>query len=209
MSETTTDFSGESSPRSLPGGHARWWAAGAAVVVLGVALGAYGSGLGGSLWSDDPEPTPPVVADSPETQPLDDGSNPVDDGMGPATSTPETAWRTAVLGRWKTFYKGDRYMTVRADGTATIEANLVEYSWFEKKVVGADRVVFEIVWTIENGALTFDTVGGEPAASVNVITSIHGKSKTYPIVHVTDDEFRYQSDDPEEPDYVWERLPAE
>jgi hypothetical protein len=152
------------------------------------------SGLGEHIWGGEVPPKPAIVHESTDV-----------------TETPEereARWRRDVVGRWHIYFKGDRYMTVRDDGTASIEANLVDYNWFDKQVVGADKVTFEIVWTIEQGNLTFDTVGGEPAYSVNVITTMHGSKKSYPIVHVTDEEFRYQSDG-DDPDYVWTRIAAE
>lgn len=171
---------------------------GAALVLVGAISLSY-TGLGDLIRGEDV--TPRASAETRSTDPSEPNAEEV--------ASREERWRRDVIGDWKTYYKGVRLMTVRPDGTATIVANLTDYAWHETLLVGAKKVTFEIVWDIEDGHLVFDTVGGEPAASVNVITGVHGSSKRFEIVHVTDDEFRYHSDDPGEDDYVWERVTTE
>lgn len=205
-SEPGTQGASETIPPRPTRRHLRWGLLAVTTAAVCVGLASY-SGVGKSIWGEDP-PAPTGSADDPVVAPA-----PSDDAdKNTAKETPEERAqrrREAALGRWRTYYKGDRFMTVRPDGTATIEANLVEYTWLEKKVVGTDRVIFEIEWEIDGDDLVFDTVGGTPKASVDVITTIHGKAKRYPLVHVTETELRYQSDTPEEDDYVWTRMADE
>ena len=90
---------------------------------------------------------------------------------GPATSTAnhlgsdgeseppsDERFRELVVGTWKDEYQGQRTMTVRPDGTATM---VVELEGLSARLY-ADRMTFEEEWSVDGGQLKLLAVGGEP-----------------------------------------------
>jgi hypothetical protein len=61
-------------------------------------------------------------------------------------------------------------MTLKEDGTATM---LVELSGL-KATLFADRLRFDMKWTVEHGRLKEQTIGGEPAGQVQAILKMMG-----------------------------------
>jgi hypothetical protein len=91
--------------------------------------------------------------------------------------------RELVVGTWKDEYQGQRTMTVRPDGTATM---VVELEGLSARLY-ADRMTFEEEWSVDGGQLKLLAVGGEPEARVNLILKTMGNLSDYKILELTGD----------------------
>ena len=74
-------------------------------------------------------------------------------------------------------------MTLKDDGTGTM---IVELSGV-KATLFAARLQFDMVWSVEDGRLQKRTIGGQPAARVNMILKVMGDSVDEPILELTED----------------------
>jgi hypothetical protein len=101
-----------------------------------------------------------------------DGSAPTDDDR----------CRRQVVGDWGDEYQGHRRLTVRDDGTARM---VVEPSGFAGKVF-ASKLTFEIEWTVTDGRIVMETVGGEPRAKTNLVINLYGTRAEYTLLHLDD-----------------------
>ena len=89
--------------------------------------------------------------------------------------------RRLALGVWTDNYRGKRTMTIRPNGTATM---IVELKGLD--AIAGSRMRFEMRWSIENGRLKKQTVGGEPAGRVRMILKLMGDRVDEPILELTD-----------------------
>jgi len=92
-------------------------------------------------------------------------------------------FRRLALGTWEDSYEGKRTMTLNKDGTGTM---LVELSGL-KATLFAGRLRFDMKWTVENGRLKKQTIGGEPAGKVQAILKTMGDRVDEPILELTRD----------------------
>jgi hypothetical protein len=115
----------------------------------------------------------------------------------------DAALRRKIAGTWEQQRHGHRALTVRSDGTATMS---IEPAQLWRLVVGP-RLTLEIVWTIQDGRLDFESVSGEPQDKFDVATRMFGRKRSYPIQDVNDEQIMLtdESDGSEE---VWFRAPA-
>ncbi|MEX2287797.1 MAG: hypothetical protein WD648_11955 [Planctomycetaceae bacterium] len=86
-------------------------------------------------------------------------------------------YRKLIVGKWQQDNSEKRTITVKADGTATIVAELSDVRQY---IVGK-ILRFDLEWTIEEGTLTFVTLGGDPPDSIKYINAIYGKTRAYRI----------------------------
>ncbi len=86
-------------------------------------------------------------------------------------------YRKLIVGKWQQNNVEKRTITVTADGTATIVAELSDVRQY---IVGK-ILRFDLEWTIEDGTLTFVTLGGDPPDSIKYINAIYGKTRAYRI----------------------------
>jgi len=91
--------------------------------------------------------------------------------------------RRLVVGTWEDDYQGKRTMTLQADGTGTM---VVELSGVKAKLF-AERLEFEMVWSVEKGRLKKRTLKGEPAVTVQLILKTMGDRVDEPILELTQD----------------------
>jgi hypothetical protein len=96
---------------------------------------------------------------------------------------PDERFRRLVLGTWEDNYEGKRTMTLKVDGAGTM---LVELSGL-KATLFADRLRFDMKWTVESGQLKKQTIGGEPTGKVQAILKIMGDRVDEPILELTQD----------------------
>jgi len=101
----------------------------------------------------------------------------------PANAEPDEHRRTLVVGTWEDDYQGKRTMTLNADGTGTMT---VELSGIQATLF-ADRLQFDMVWSLEDGRLKKRTIGGQPERQVNMILKLMGDSVDEPILELTND----------------------
>lgn len=119
-------------------------------------------------------------------------------------ATTDETYRQLIVGRWETErHGGRRVMTVSEDGTAVVRVK-VTGTW---SYVLGDEITLNLKWQIEEGSLKFQTTGGTPEASVNVLTSLYGNERNQPILILDEKTLRVPDDEPEDPDHIWTRLP--
>ena len=92
-------------------------------------------------------------------------------------------FRRLVVGTWGDNHEGKRTMTLKKDGTGTM---LVELSGL-KATLFADRLRFDMNWAVENGHVKEQTIGGEPAGTVQAILKMMGDRVDEPILELTQD----------------------
>jgi len=157
----------------------RWRASLAAVLAVGV--------VGGALYINGPQaPSPQEHVSSPvEVE---------------APADPNERFRRMVVGVWEDDYQGKRMMTLKEDGTGTM---VVELSGW-RAALSAPRLRFEMLWSVEDGRLKKQTVGGEPETQVRMILSTMGDQVDEPILELTEDRLILLDQDGETK-YEWRR----
>ena len=88
----------------------------------------------------------------------------------PKIPDPDEQFRRLAIGTWTDNYKGKRTMTLREDGTGTMVVQLTGLT----AALFADRLQFDMVWSVENGCMKKQTIGGEPAGKVGLILKTMG-----------------------------------
>ena len=96
---------------------------------------------------------------------------------------PDERFRRLVVGTWEDNHEGKRTMTLKEDGTGTM---LVELSGL-KATLFADRLRFDMNWAVENGRVKEQTIGGEPARTVQAILKLMGDRVDELILELTQD----------------------
>jgi len=129
--------------------------------------------------------------------PGDDGDNRSDSGRLDAR---DEGFRRLIVGTWEDDYQGKRTMTLRPDGKGTM---LVELSGVRARLF-AERLQFEMVWSVEQGRLKKRTIGGEPALPVQLILKTMGDRVDERILELTDDRLLLQDKD-DKTKYDWRR----
>jgi hypothetical protein len=122
----------------------------------------------------------------------------------PSASAPADAdgrYRRMVVGTWEDEYQGKRKMTLDADGTGTMIVELT--GW--RAALSAERLTFHMKWSIENGHLKKQTVGGEPEVQVRMILSTMGDRVDEPILELTDERLLLLDADGKTK-YDWQRV---
>jgi hypothetical protein len=119
----------------------------------------------------------------------------------PAAQARDEEYRKAVVGVWQDHYQGKRTMTIRPDGTARM---VVELSG-AKAALFARKLVFEMKWSIQNGRLFKQTIGGEPKRKVALILRTMGDRVDEPILELSDQRLRLLDRDGKT-EYNWRRL---
>jgi hypothetical protein len=114
---------------------------------------------------------------------------------------PDSDFRRLVVGTWTDNYQGKRTMTLNEDGTGTM---VVELSGW-RAALSAPRLRFDMVWSVEGGHLKKRTVGGEPAAQVQMILATMGDRVDEPILELTADRLLLLDHDGKTK-YDWQRV---
>ena len=187
-----------SSPRQSQPSQGHWRGnaytlATAAIVVVGGVLGA-----GWNYLTSAPAPASarPVVESVTKSSDAPGESDPV--------STADAKYRQLIVGRWETDRDGRRVMTVSDNGTAVMN---VEVTGTWSYVLGSE-ITLNLNWQIEDGVLKFQTTGGKPESSINVLTNLYGSERNQPIIRLDETTLRVPDDEPEDDDHVWTRLSA-
>jgi hypothetical protein len=182
--------------------HSKW--VGFVASALGLGLVLLGAGLLGltafpqtePLQTDNIRPTSPMRAES-LTPPTEESPQP---DLSPDQDADAQA-RRLVLGTWTDNYQGKRTMTLNEDGTGTM---VVELSGMKARLF-ASRLVFEMVWMLEDGRLKKQTLRGEPPARVALILKTMGDRVDEPILELTDQRLVLLDKDGETR-YAWTRV---
>lgn len=121
--------------------------------------------------------------------------------QGIADASHDAEYRKKIVGSWHDYYQGDRTMTIRPDGTATMV--VVLGGW--KAVLYASQLRFDMVWSIEDGLFKKRTTGGDPPGKVKAVLKMMGDHVAEPIVELEDDQLVLQDENGKRK-YTWERV---
>lgn len=100
-----------------------------------------------------------------------------------APADPDEPLRLGVVGTWTDRFRGKRTMTLKEDGTGVM---LVELEGLSAALF-AQRLQFEMAWSVEDGRLKKQTIGGEPTDKVNLILKTMGDRVAERIEELTED----------------------
>lgn len=112
----------------------------------------------------------------------------------------DARWSRQIVGTWQDDYQGQRTMTLRPDGKGTM---LVELSGIRARLF-AEKLEFEMEWSVEQGRLKKRTIGGQPAVIVQWILKTMGDRVDEPILELTDQRLLLQDQDGKTK-YDWRR----
>lgn len=90
---------------------------------------------------------------------------------------------TKVLGEWRDHYRGERTMVLNEDGTGTM---VVVLAGLARKLF-AERLEFEMEWSIDGDQITMTMISGEPANKYAMIRKLYGDEAVYTIVSAQTD----------------------
>ena len=133
-------------------------------------------------------PSPGNVANSTVPSPLEN------------SETGKESVRRRLLGVWQDEYQGKRTMTLNEDGTG---AMLVELSGAQAFLF-ADKLHFDMKWSLDGEKLTTTSIGGEPKDKVNMVLNMMGNTADYKILEATKDRL-WLLDKDGETKYDWRR----
>ena len=95
----------------------------------------------------------------------------------------DTHCRAKIVGDWEDDYQGKRHLTVGDDGSGTM---VVELDGIGKKLFAA-RLTFDLEWSVADGRVVMQTLGGKPASKVQLVLKLYGNEAEYKILELTDD----------------------
>lgn len=95
--------------------------------------------------------------------------------------------RKQIVGIWKQFETGVRWLKVRDDGTATMFIDPAG-DWVAKAVIG-DGLTMQIEWTIDNGRVLMKSISGEPATAFKAVSTLYGTDRDRAIARLDDEKF--------------------
>ncbi len=122
----------------------------------------------------------------------------------PATgpSSADDRLRALAVGTWQDEYRGKRTLELRADGSGRM---VVELSGWTATLF-ADRLEFDLVWSVEGGRMRKQTIGGRPEERVRMILDMMGDRVDEPILELTADRLLLLDADGKTR-YDWRRAP--
>ncbi len=124
-----------------------------------------------------------VVAGGTSSHPPETRARTANSATKPQSNDEDADYRALAVGTWQDEYKGKRTMQLLPDGTATMT---VELSGLTASLF-ASRLEFEMVWSVENGRMRKQTLGGRPEGKVKAILSMMGDRVDEPILELTDE----------------------
>jgi hypothetical protein len=105
-----------------------------------------------------------------------------------------------VLGVWTDNYKGKRTMRLLVNGTGTMHVELSGLN----AVLGS-KMRFDMLWSVKDGRLKKQTIGGEPSGRVKMILRMMGDRVDEPILKLTEQRMILLDKD-EKTQYDWRRV---
>jgi hypothetical protein len=121
-----------------------------------------------------------------------------------ATDVQDEQLRRLVVGTWQDDYQGKRTKTLDEDGTGKM---IVELEGLKARLF-AQRLTFEMVWSVENGRLKKQTIKGEPAVKVQMILKTMGDRVDERILELDNDRLLLLDKDGKTK-YDWRRVKPE
>jgi hypothetical protein len=95
--------------------------------------------------------------------------------------------RKQVVGVWKQYESGIRWLKVRDDGTATMFVDPGD-SWTAKALIG-DGLTIQIEWSINDGRVLMRSLSGEPASAFKAVSALYGTDRDRKIARLDDEKF--------------------
>ncbi|MFN0054196.1 MAG: hypothetical protein ACKV0T_18625 [Planctomycetales bacterium] len=126
-----------------------------------------------------------------------------DDRVG-EPADPDERHRRMVVGDWEDDYQGHRRLTVRDDGTAVM---VVEPSGLGKRLF-ADRLTFDVEWSLHEGRIVMTTTGGEPKSKAQLVLKLYGNRAEYTLLNLDDRQLLLLDRDGKTR-YDWRRIAAD
>lgn len=108
-----------------------------------------------------------------------------------------------IVGTWRDHYQGERKMTIRADGTATM---VVIFRGMKARLF-TRRLVLKMVWSLQDGHMTRRTTGGTPPEKVEFVNRYAGRQVSEKILKLTDRQLILLDQDGSTR-YTWRRATA-
>ena len=110
------------------------------------------------------------------------------------------------VGTWTSESDGERILTIRGDGTATM---IYRPSQLKQLILG-EKVTIEIAWKIEDHTVIFNSISGAPDTSFKTITALYGRKMERKLLQISATAFTVQ-DLEDNHETEWERItpPAE
>ena len=99
----------------------------------------------------------------------------------PTPLSADACFRAAMIGVWEDDYQGHRVLTLVEDGSGVM---VVEPAGLAS-VTFAPKLTFTEKWTVSDGTVRMDAIGGQPAIAVQMILKLYGSSATFRIEDVT------------------------
>jgi hypothetical protein len=128
-------------------------------------------------------PTPSRVAEGiPATAPVIAKTTDEDDAP-----SEDDHYREQVVGIWKQFESGVRWLKVRENGTATMFIDPAG-DWVAKAVIG-DGLTMQIEWTINDGRVLMKSISGEPSTAFKAVSTLYGTDRDRAIARLDDEKF--------------------
>jgi hypothetical protein len=154
-------------------------------------------------------PAPPDVGDEPVLAGTNgDQSVAGHSGGSPAeaarkmTRMSDANLRSRIVADWELNLDGVRRLTVRADGTATLDYRPnAAYSW----ILG-ERVQIEIEWKLSDGKGLFRSIRGKPEAAFEWISTFKGTENVWEIIEL-DKRHALMWDEKDQSHFDWKRVP--
>ena len=116
----------------------------------------------------------------------------------------DARYRRLAVGTWQDEYKGKRTMHLLPDETGTM---IVELSGLTARLF-ASRLEFDMVWSIQDGRMKKQTVGGRPEGKVKAILSMMGDRVDEPILELSQERLLLLDADGKTR-YDWRRVTGE
>jgi hypothetical protein len=114
---------------------------------------------------------------------------------------PTERLRGQIVGTWRDHYQGERTMTVRDDGTATM---VVVFRGMKARLF-TPRLELEMAWSVRNGHMTRRTTGGTPPDKVDFVNRYAGRQVSEKILKLTSRQLILLDQDGSTR-YNWQRL---
>lgn len=115
---------------------------------------------------------------------------------------PNVAYRRLIVGEWQTFRDGKRHLKIADDGTAVMN---VEIAGFAKQLAFGKQMRIDLEWSIDDGHVNMDCVGGEPSWAIKAFTTAFGTHRRQPILNLDAKQLLLQ-DDADDPDHDYKRI---
>ena len=114
-------------------------------------------------------------------------------------------FRELIVGTWKRYSHGNRLLTIRKDGTATMVIK-PDFVW---AFVFGNRVDIEIKWKIENGRAIYHVTSGTPPDKAELARQQFGDRWNEKILELDDDHLLLLDGDDKQSQYKWKRVVSE